>query len=405
MKIIHTSDWHLGKNLEGNSRLSEQRQFADFFVEKCDEIKPDLVIIAGDIYDTPNPPAMAEKLFYDTLKRLSRKGECMTLVIAGNHDNPERLVAAWPLAMEQGILMLGTPKTVAQTGNYGNHQVTDSGQGYIELDINGEKAVILAVSYPSEKRLNEIIYQDDQSEEERLLTYGDKIKEIFGSLEENFREDTINITVSHLFAFGAEEAGSERNISLGGSFIVPTSYLPQSAHYTALGHIHKPQVLPGTKGKMIYSGSPVHYNKSEPKTNKKFFEINVKAFEEAQIEAHEIPIFKPIEIWESGCIDHALALCEKNQAQDSWVYLEIKTDRYIRDDEIKQMKSLKADILEIKPIIQAIEEETNYEQISEMSFLDQFKEFYKAQKDADASEEIINTLVSILEEEFEDETN
>lgn len=405
MKVIHTSDWHLGKNLEGNSRLEEQKEFLDYFVDRCQEHKPDLVIIAGDIYDTPNPPAQAEKLFYDTLKKLSRKGECMTLVIAGNHDNPERLIASWPLAMEHGILMLGTPKTVAQIGSYANHEVVRAGEGFVEVQIKGERAVLLAVSYPSEKRLNEILYKDSDTEEDRQKTYGDKIAEMFMSLEKNFREDTINITVSHLFAFGSEPSGSERSSSLGGSFLVGTGALPQSAQYTALGHIHKPQVLPNTNKKMIYSGSPIHYSKSEPGGRKRFYVIDLKAGEEANISYEEIPVFKPIEIWRADSIEHALELCEQNKDQSSWVYLEVATDRYIREDEIKQMKALKADILEIKPIIEAIEKEQNYEKISEMTFMEQFSEFYKMQKEADPSEELIQMLESILAQEESDETN
>ena len=80
MRIIHTGDWHLGKNLEGHSRLDEQEKFLDFFTEKCNELKPELILIAGDIYDAPNPPARAEKLFYDALKKLSRGGECVALL-------------------------------------------------------------------------------------------------------------------------------------------------------------------------------------------------------------------------------------------------------------------------------------------------------------------------------------
>ena len=75
MKILHTADWHLGKNLEGQSRLDEQQEFLNDFVKIVEDNNIDLVIIAGDIYDTSNPPARAEKLFYDTLKKLSKKGE------------------------------------------------------------------------------------------------------------------------------------------------------------------------------------------------------------------------------------------------------------------------------------------------------------------------------------------
>ena len=93
MRILHTADWHLGKNLEGHSRLDEQEQFLNNFIDIVKLNNIDMVIIAGDIYDSSNPPARAEKLFYDTLKKISNNGETLTLVISGNHDNPERLIA------------------------------------------------------------------------------------------------------------------------------------------------------------------------------------------------------------------------------------------------------------------------------------------------------------------------
>ena len=248
MRILHTGDWHLGKNLEGASRMDEQELFLNDFVDIVEKNKVDLVIIAGDVYDNSNPPARAEKMFYDTLKKLSKNGERLILVIAGNHDNPERLVAAGPLAMEHGIIMSGTPKTVIQCGEYGQHKVINSGEGFIEVEINNEKAVILTVSYPSEKRLNEVLY-------------GERIKSLFDSLEKNYRSDTINLVVSHLFAMGSEEGGSERSIQLGGSYIVNGSCFPKEAQYIALGHVHKPQIVPGTNKKARYSGSPLHYNK------------------------------------------------------------------------------------------------------------------------------------------------
>ncbi len=94
MKLIHTADWHLGKNIEGYTRLEEQRQFLKDFIKICEDEQADMIIIAGDIYDNYNPSAMAEQLFYDTLKQLSRNGSCMTVVISGNHDNPDRLTAS-----------------------------------------------------------------------------------------------------------------------------------------------------------------------------------------------------------------------------------------------------------------------------------------------------------------------
>ena len=115
MRILHTADFHLGKNLEGFSRMDEQEEFLKDFIKIVKENNIDLVIIAGDIYDNSNPPARAEKMFYSTLKKLSENGERLILVIAGNHDNPERLVAAGPLAREHGIIMIGTPKTIIES--------------------------------------------------------------------------------------------------------------------------------------------------------------------------------------------------------------------------------------------------------------------------------------------------
>lgn len=406
MRILHTGDWHLGKNLEGASRMDEQELFLNDFVDIVEKNKVDLVIIAGDVYDNSNPPARAEKMFYDTLKKLSKNGERLILVIAGNHDNPERLVAAGPLAMEHGIIMSGTPKTVIQCGEYGQHKVINSGEGFIEVEINNEKAVILTVSYPSEKRLNEVLYGEMDSDEDRVKTYGERIKSLFDSLEKNYRSDTINLVVSHLFAMGSEEGGSERSIQLGVSYIVNGSCFPKEAQYIALGHVHKPQIVPGTNKKARYSGSPLHYNKKEINITKKCFIIDVKANEECVVNEIELKIYKPIEIWKCESISDAIDKCEENKDRNCWVYLEVKCDRYIREDEIKKMKGIKKDILEIIPKLQSDEEDESAVTIQEKSFEEIFREFYKKERNIEADDEVVNLLLKLVSEEGdEDEAN
>lgn len=408
MRILHTGDWHLGKNLEGQSRMDEQEEFLKDFVNIVEENNIDLVIIAGDVYDTSNPPARAEKMFYDTLKRISRNGERLTLVISGNHDNPERLVAAGPLAMDHGIIMVGTPKTVVQPGSYGKHRLIESGEGFIEIEVNGERAVILTVPYPSEKRLNEILYSGMESEEEKLMSYSDRIHELFHTLEGHYREDTINLVVSHLFAMGSEESGSERSIQLGGSYIVNGSCFPESAQYIALGHVHKPQIVPGTNKRARYSGSPLHYNKKEISFKNKCFIVDVKSGEDSLIEEVEIKVYKPIEVWKCNGVEEAILKCEENKDRNCWVYLEISTDRYINEDEIKKMKILKRDILEIMPKIIGVEEEDeNARSLSEKSFEEIFKDFYKRERGVDAEDEVVDLLMSIISEEGgeDNETN
>ncbi|MDD2494707.1 MAG: exonuclease SbcCD subunit D [Tissierellia bacterium] len=406
MRILHTSDWHLGKNLEGYSRMDEQESFLEDFVEIVKSNDIDLVIIAGDVYDSPNPPARAEKMFYDTLKKLSSSGERIILIIAGNHDNPERLVAAGPLARDHGIVMVGTPKTSVDIGEYGNHKVIDYGEGFIEFEIYNENAVILTVPYPSEKRLNEVLYGSMDNEEERLKSYSDRIKMLFDKLSNKYRNDTINIAVSHLFAMGSEEAGSERNVMLGGSFIVDGSCFPSNAQYIALGHIHKPQIVPGSNNKARYAGSPIHYNKKEINFKKKCFIVDVKASEECTIEEVELNVYKPIEIWKCHSIEDAIGKCQANCNKDCWVYLEIKTDRYISEEEIKLMKSAKNDILEITPIIEGGDNENlDISNLSDKSFREIFEDFYLKERNVKPQQEVVEMLLNILQEEEEYEAN
>ena len=185
MRIIHTGDWHLGKNLEGMSRLEEQAEFLEDFIRIVEENRADLVIIAGDVYDSFTPSAKAEILFYNTLKRLSKDGERLILVIAGNHDSPDRLVAAWPLAQPHGIIMLGTPKSTVPIGTYGRHEVIKSEPGIVEVMIGEEKAVIAAIAFPSEKRLNEVLYLGTDEDEEKLESYEARMIQLFNELEKN----------------------------------------------------------------------------------------------------------------------------------------------------------------------------------------------------------------------------
>lgn len=408
MRILHTADWHLGKSLEKRSRIDEQRKFLDDFIEIVKENDIDLVIIAGDIYDSSNPPAIAEKMFYDTLKKISDNGKRLILIIAGNHDNPERLVASAPLAREHGIIMIGTLKTIIDTGNYGRHKIINSGEGFIEIEINGEKAVILAVPYLSEKRLNEVLYKDMDSDEERIKSYSDRVFSLFDSLKDNYREDTINLLVSHLYAMGSEESGSERSIQLGGSYIVNCECFPKEAQYIALGHVHKPQLVPGTNKKARYSGSPIHYNKKEVSYNKKCFVVDVKANEEANVKEIYFKVYKPIEIWKCENFDDALLKCEENKDRECWVYLEIKVDRYMREDEIKKLKELKKDILEITPIIENIHrDDESAISLSEKSFEELFIDFYKKERMGEPDKEIIDLFLNLVyeEENGENETN
>ena len=403
MKFIHTSDWHIGKNLEGHSRLEEQEKFCDDFVKIVEENNIDMVIIAGDVYDTSNPPAGAETLFYKTICRLADDGNRCDLVIAGNHDNPERLSAVSPLAKEQGIIILGYPLSSTTESKYKGFEITEAGRGYLKLKIGGEKATIITLPYPSEKRLNDAIRNVDD-ENELQKNYSNKVGDIFRKLEENFEEDSINIAVSHLFVSGGDPSDSERQIQLGGSLVVDKHDLPQKAQYTALGHLHKPQKA-SERLNVYYSGSPLQYSVKE--------RIYAKGANIVEIHANETPVveqvyfnnYKPIEVFKCDGIEEALKVCEENKDRDIWSYFEIKTDEVISQENIKKMKEYLKDIIEIKPIITSHYEEENID-LKEKSMAQLFNDFYKFKEKCEPRGELMDLFLNIVSEEGEEnETN
>ncbi|MBU3111492.1 metallophosphoesterase family protein [Clostridium lacusfryxellense] len=412
MRILHTSDWHLGKTLEQFSRLEEQEEFLEEFIDIVKNNDIDLVLIAGDIYDNGNPPARAEKMFYSTLKNITSSGKTAVLVIAGNHDNPERLVAASPLAYEHGVVLLGEPKSVAREGVFGefniNHEydfeIIESGEGYLEVSVRGEKAVIITLPYPSEKRLNEVL-STGLGDEERQQSYSGRIGELLEKLSKKYRDDTINLVVSHLYAMGGEESGSERSIQLGGSLSVSPANFPDKAQYTALGHLHRPQKVPGTKGKIRYSGSPIQYSKSEINYSKGAYLVDVKAGMEAEISQILFRNYKPIEVWKCESVDEALERCKNEGEKNIWVYLEIKTKEIISTENIKEMKRLRADIVSIQPIIEDFEsEEELKESLRERSMEEMFKEYFtKARGGLEPSSELMELFMNIAYGEDEEE--
>lgn len=399
MKLIHTADWHLGKNIEGHSRLEEQERFLEDFIAICEREQADLVIISGDIYDSYNPPAIAEQLFYDTLKKISRDGECMTVVIAGNHDNPERLTAPGPLAKEHGIVMAGTPNYIVSPGEYGKNIITESGPGYFHAIIHGEETDCLLMPFPSEKRLNEVYLEETQEETQKALSYGEKIASLFSLLSTHYHPGSIHLAAGHLFVMNSLEDGSERSIQLGGSYMVSGSVFPEEADYIALGHIHKPQKVPGCS-RARYSGSPLHFTIKETSFRKQVLAVSLSAGNPCEIREIPLPIYKPIEIWNCDSVIDALEKCEENKSRNCWVYLKIKTDHYIHEEDIRKMRTLKSDILSITPILPEDEENFSSEiDRKELPFDVLVKDFYQKKFQVDMSDETFSLLMEILKED------
>lgn len=403
MRILHTSDWHLGKTLEGYSRLAEQEEFIEELCSIVENNNVDFIILAGDVYDTTNPKAAAEKLFYKALMRLNNSGKRPVLVISGNHDSPDRLMAVSPLASELGIIIVGTPKTIIQKGNYEFYKIVDSGEGYIEIEVNGEKIIAINMAYPSEKTLNEVM-SDSNDEKEIQKSYSDKIVHILNNLSNKFREDTINVITGHFYLLGGETEDSERDISLGGTFSVSANMLPENAQYIAMGHLHRRQSVKSSAKHVYYSGSPIQYSKSEITRSKCVYMVDIVPNQEAIVEKIYLRNYKPIEVWKTENIESAIELCKNRKNDNCFVYLEIKTDRVLTPSEIRELRTTKPDIVEILPILTLIGEKEEKTSYVEKSIIEEFKDFYTTTRKLEPNEETTNLFLSLSQhlEDFEE---
>lgn len=242
MKIIHTSDWHLGKKLEGVSRLAEQEAALGRLAEYVRREKADAVLVAGDVFDTVNPPAEAEELFYRFCAEIGK--QCPLVAIAGNHDNAERLAAPRTLASACNIALIGGMDNAGYTG------ALSGGEGWVRLKKGSETVNIAALPYPSLARMSALGYLPPADAD-----YAATVKEWLSICARGFTKSDCNITMSHLFISGSVRATDE--VELGTAALLPLSVLPQ-AHYTALGHVHKPQQIKGAS-EVRYSGSLLPY--------------------------------------------------------------------------------------------------------------------------------------------------
>ena len=410
MRILHTSDWHLGKTLEQINRLEEQREFVDYLCKTVEEENIDLVLIAGDIYDTSNPSAAAEELFYDAVDKLNGKGKRAVVVIAGNHDNPERLCAASPLAYKNGIILLGYPGSDA--GLYkisgGTIKIADSGPGWLELSVPNcdHSAVIITLPYPSESRLAEVLSQ--QADEGILQkAYSEKIGSIFASLGQKFREDTVNLAVGHLFLRGGKESESERTLQVGGALTVDPEVLPAKAHYVALGHLHRPQEIRSAPCPVYYSGSPLAYSFSEADYSKAVYIINAVPGQAAEVKPMYLACGKPLRRWvaEEG-IGQAIRWCEEGRDQNAWIDLEIVTDRVLMVEEQKELRTLHPGIINIRPRLKSEAVEVLSPQSREGRKIDElFKDYFKYRMDSEMPEELMGAFIEVLNDDDEETDN
>ena len=290
MKLLHTADWHLGRKLEGKERLDEQREVLEEISTVAEEEDVDGILLAGDVYDTFNPPAEAEKLYYETVARLSDGGRRAVVVIAGNHDSPDRLKASDPYGRALGVITLGFPHDIPELFDRGEERVAcvESAESFVRLRLrNGKHLGILSLPYPSEARLRKVL-SNRIDDEEASANYDAHLRDFMAITARHFRENEANVVMSHLFVRGGKESESERPITVGGAMEVDPLSFPEGAGYVALGHLHRPQEFPGAGNLTIrYAGSPLQYSFSEAGQEKS---VTLVEFDETGTSWRAIPL-------------------------------------------------------------------------------------------------------------------
>jgi DNA repair protein SbcD/Mre11 len=244
VKILHTSDWHVGKVLKGRDRFDEHEAVLRSLTGIARTEDVDLVLIAGDLFETPTPSPKAQGLVMRALLAFRDDGR-QVVAIAGNHDNASLLDSVYrPALAELGLHVLGTPKA---PGAGGTLNVTTR---------TGERATVAALPFLNQRyavRAAELLLHEQS---EHALDYARRMAEIVKLLSGPFAPDSVNIVMAHTFLTGGRRGGGEREVQTSLEYQVPASMLPATAHYAALGHLHRQQEIPAPCP-AFYSGSPL----------------------------------------------------------------------------------------------------------------------------------------------------
>lgn len=281
MKILHTADWHLGKRLLEFSRLEEQKLVLEEIIQIADREKVDLVLLAGDIFDTFNPNHEAVELLYKTLKKLSKDGQRPVIAISGNHDSTQFVEAPDPLAREMGIFFYSKYDSVIPAGKLDNGiEVTRSEPGFVEILLPKQIFPIRIILAPY---ANEVLLKTYLGEGGREAEFREVLANKWGEIADTYCDDKgVNLFMGHFFFMKVggpiePEPESERPIlHVGGTQALFTHNIPNQIQYAALGHLHRYHAVGKNPFPVVYSSSPLAYSFSEADQKKQVIIIQAE---------------------------------------------------------------------------------------------------------------------------------
>lgn len=384
MRLLHTSDWHLGSSLNNHSRKDEMEAFFSFLRKTIIDRNIDTLIIAGDIYDTMNPNNEAETMYYSFLASILDTPCSDIIVIAGNHDSPSKLVSSSPILKKLHVHVFSSVKD-------------------LEPLILENKAIILPVSFPRDQEIRSI--KEGESTDDSEDRVKKNIASLYSSLVEKARSLNKNLPIiatGHLAVENAVLGEEKKNdLYIGGLGVVSSSIFSPFISYTALGHIHKSQSL-NSNNTIRYSGSPIPMSFGEVGYKKTITYVEIE--EKVKVEEIEIPIFRNLYSLKGEVKEIKESLIKmKNEKKEGWISISLdgESSPLFKDEieEILKDTNLKVLVVKYLSIKKKIEEkEKLVVSLNEVSELDVFKMLLNEKNIEEGKDDLIELFESVVNE-------
>jgi DNA repair protein SbcD/Mre11 len=292
MNVLHTADWHLGRKLYEKDFLEEQQQFLNWLLTQATNEQIDVLVVAGDIFDTNNPPNEARRMYYDFLSRLVATPCREIVLIGGNHDAPSML------EVSKELLELFKIRVVGGTTDSIADEIVEirNPQGQVEM-------LVAAVPFLRDKDVNYSRLGEDAAQREARVK--EAIRRHYQALADLidqriaqglYPNDIPIIATGHLFAQGVKTSESEKEIYVGNLGQIGANEFPTLFSYVALGHLHRPQTV-GNAAHIRYSGSPIPLSFSEISDKKVVLKVSFEGRNLAAVEKIAVPSYRTLLRW------------------------------------------------------------------------------------------------------------
>ena len=280
MRLFHTSDWHLGQTLHGQERDFEHACFLDWLLAQLKLRQPDALLIAGDVFDTVNPPVKAQEQLYNFIVKAHEQQPALTIVmIAGNHDSGSRIELPGPLMRSLRTHALGRVQWL-------DEGQLDSERLLIPLTNTKGKVEAWCLALPF---LRPAEVTGPHLGEDYLRGIGQVHEKLIAAALQRRQPKQALVAISHAhMAGGSVSEDSERSLIIGNAEALPASLFGSEIAYVALGHLHKPQKVNGEE-RIRYCGSPLPLSFSEIKYPHQILEVELKGSKLVSVESRSVP--------------------------------------------------------------------------------------------------------------------